>query len=344
MGNIASRQQKKGGWSARRTFSLRTSSPTSVKSESSMEMKRKRKSAKRTTPKVIDVPRSTQDAAPETIVQHSLLRTSQSDTSSPASPIPEIHVSPPSDGKVKRISNPTVEQLLLAAVKFGEVARNASLTYAIVGGVSAIIFGSLRATHSLDILYERTAPGPLFDNDPTIFGYGGLNNENPLILIYEDQGIALNLINYQDNKYGFPDLQGPTKLDGTPLDVVYDPEPTWDNQCVHPTDPPSVSVRVLLPRILLQQRLLHFPTRPNEGASDERKKKDVADIAVYLGLLFGTMDQSFKMEEAGELVRNVREVMRFAEKNGIAKGLEENRWRWIMIPIVEGDWREGRAS
>jgi hypothetical protein len=308
------------------------------------EMKRTPKSAKNATAEAIDEARNTQDEVPETIVQHALLRTSQSDMSPPASPIPEIQVSPPLDAKVKRIPNPTVEELFLAAVKFGEVARKASLTYAIVGGVSAIIFGSMRATHGLDILYELKAPGPLFDNEPSIFGYGGLNNENRLILISEDQGIALNLINCRDNKYGFPDLHGPTRLDGTPLDVVYDPEPTWDYQYVRPTDVPSVSVQVLLPRILLQQRLLHFPTRPNEGASDERKKKDVADIGAYLRPLFGAMDQSFKMEEADELVENVREVMRFAEKHEIVKGLEENRWRWIMIPIVEGDWREGGTS
>jgi hypothetical protein len=295
-------------------------------------------------PKAIEVPRNTPDEAPEIIIQHALLRTSQSDTNLPASPIPEIHVSPPSDGMVKRIPNPTVEELYLAAVKFGEVARNASLTYAIVGGLSAIIFGSMRATHGLDILYEQNDPGPLFDNDPTIFGYGGLNNENPLILIYEDQGIALNLINCRDNKYGFPDLHGPTRLDGTPLDVNNDPEPTWDYQGVLPPDGLSVPVKVLLPRNLLQQRLLNFPTRPNETASDERKKKDVADIAAYLGLLFGTMDQSFKMDEADELVGSVREVMRFAEKNEVVKGLEVNRWRWIMIPVVDGDWREGGAS
>jgi hypothetical protein len=240
--------------------------------------------------------------------------------------------------KVKRISNPTVEEFRLAAIKFGEVAHKVNLSYAIVGGVSALIFGSMRATHGLDILYEPNTRGPLFDNDRSIFGCGTSNTENPLILIYEDQGVPLNLINCRDNKYGFPDLQGLAHPDGTPLDAD-DPESTWDYQCVHLTDRPSISLKVLLPRILLQQRLLHFPTRPNEEA-EERKKKDVADIATYLRFLSGTMDQSFKSEETVELVGNVREMMRFAERNGITKGLEVGSWRWIMIPVIEGDWRE----
>jgi hypothetical protein len=85
---------------------------------------------------------------------------------------------------------------------------------------------------------------------------------------------------------------------------------------------------------------LHFPTRPNEEASDGRKKQDVDDIKAYLEVLFQTMDQSFRPEEAVELIGNVRAVMRFAKRNGIAEGLEVKRWRWIMIPVVEEDWNE----
>jgi hypothetical protein len=287
--------------------------------------------------KAIDIPCNTQGEAPEVSKQHVLPQASQSDTSPPASSVPEIHIPPPSGGNFKRISNPTVEELRLAAVKFGEVAHKVNLSYAIVGGVS-LIFGSMRATLGLDILYESNIPGPLFINDPSISGYGTSNTENPLILIYENQGIPLNLINCRDSKYGFPDLHGPAHPDGTPLDAD-DPEPTWNYQCIHLTDRPSISLKVLLPRILLQQRLLHFPNRPNEKA-EERKKKDVADIATYLGFLLRKMDQSFKSDEIVEFVGNVREVMRFAERNAITKGLEVNKWRWIMIPVVEGDWRE----
>jgi hypothetical protein len=269
-----------------------------------------------TTTEAIDIAPNTQVEAPKIINRHAL-----------------------PDGKVKPISNPTTKELSLAAVIFGQVASKADLSYAIIGGVSALIFGSMRASHGLDILYEPNTHSPLFDNDQSIFGYRGANIESLLILIYEDRGIPLNLINCQNNKYGFPDLQGPTHPDGTPLDAD-DPEPTWDYQSIHLTDRPSISLKVLIPRILLQQRLRHFPSRPNEEGAEERQKKDVVDIAAYLGFLLETIDQSFKSEEAKELVSYVEEVMRFAKQNGIEKGLEADGFRWLMIPVVEEDLKE----
>ena len=293
-----------------------------------------------------DITRNTQSETHEPVDQHPLVKTSQSDSVQPPSPASQKSISPTSDVKIKEIANPTVAELLFAAVKFGEAARKTSLTYAIVGGVSALIFGSMRPTSRLDVLYVPNVSGPLFDEDPSIFGYRSSNDENPIVLIYQDKGfgIQLNLINLRDNQYGFPDLHGPILSDSSASDES-DTEQTWDYysiRCDGKKDP--VSVRVLLPRLLLQQRLLKFPTREGEKDPVKRKKKDIADIATYLNALFGSNGQSFKSKEVDEFINNAREVMRFAEKHEISEGLGVAKWRWIMVPLMEGDWREYQTS
>ena len=258
----------------------------------------------------------------------------------------ETSSGPTSSAEMKKIASPVRAEVLLAAVKFAEAALQADLEYAVVGGVSALIFGSTRETSGLDILYVPNPDGPLVDDDPSIFGCRTPNDKNAIMFIDQAQqlGIPLNLINLRHNMYGFPDLHDPILPDSCASDDN-DAEPTWDYYSIHFQDRDKpVNVRVLLPRLLLQQRLLKFPTREGESDPDERKKKDVADIATYLKALFGSNDQSFKSEEVDELIDNAREVMRFAEKHGICEGLDVARWRWIMIPLVEGDWREKEIS
>jgi len=267
-------------------------------------------------------------------------------TAHPPSPASGNAISPTSDLKIREIRNPTPAELLLAAVKFGEAARKTGLAYAIVGGTSAHIFNSMRPTSGLDVLYAPNASGPLFDKNPSIFGYRSPHDENPIVLIYHDKGfgIPLNLINLQKSQYGFPDLHGPILSDSSALEDS-EAEPTWDYysiRCQGKEEP--VTVRVLLPRLLLQQRLLKFPTREGEKDPVKRKKKDIADIATYLNALFGSNGQSFKSKEVDEFINNAREVMRFAEKHEISEGLGVAKWRWIMVPLMEGDWREYQTS
>jgi hypothetical protein len=343
MGNSGSRPNKRGRWLSHRSLNfLQTPSPSSSRSGTSTEVKRT--SEPTTTAKSDAMSRNTQAKVPESVVQHVLVQASQSDSIQSASTQSQKSKSPPSDIiKVTEISSPSTAELLLAAVKFGDAARKTGLSYAIVGGVSALIFGAMRPTSALDILYVPNPSRPFLLDAPSILGYRGLNNENPVVLIYKSKGIPLNLINCQDRKYRFPDLHGPTRPDGAPLENN-DPEPTWDNQAIRVQGRPDpVSVQVLLPRLLLQQRLLNFPTRPGEKNPDERKKKDVMDIVTYLKALYGSVDQSFKSEEINEFMENVKEVMRFAEKHDLSKGLDVAYWRWIMIPLVEGDWTEEGA-
>jgi len=347
MGNSGSRHNKRVRWSFHRSLSaVQTLSPKSGGNRTSTEIKHNSNSTTIAATKTTDMARNTQNETHEPVDQHPLVKTSQSDSAQPPSPASQKSISRTSDVKIKEIANPTAAELLFAAVKFGEAARKSSLTYAIVGGVSALIFGSMRPTSQLDVLYVPNASGPLFDHDPSIFGYRSSNDENPIVLIYQDEGfgIQLNLINLRDTQYGFPDLHGPILSDSSASDDS-DTEPTWDYysiRCEGKKDP--VAVRVLLPRLLLQQRLLKFPTREGEKDPEERKKKDILDIATYLKALFGTLDQSFKSKEVDEFIDNAREVMRFAEKHGISGGLDVASWRWIMIPLVEGDWREVETS
>lgn len=347
MGNSPSRTNKRGRWLSHRSLNfIPTPSPTSSRSGTSTEIKPTAKLSTTTTStaKVADKLRNTRDKALEPVVQHTLVGTSQSESIQIPFPEPPGPVPRPSDMKVEEISDPTAADLRLAAVKFAEAARKTNLAYAIVGGVSALIFGAMRPTSALDVLYVPNASGPLVTNDPSIFAHRGAKHQNPVVLISEDKGIPLNLINCQDTKYRFPELHGPTHDDGSPLDGN-DPEATWDYQAIRlEHKPDAVPVKVLLPRLLLQQRLLNFPMREGETDPDERKKKDIIDIATYLKALFGSIDESFKSDEVEAFMGNVREVMRFAEKHGISQGLDVAHWRWIMIRLAEGDWRDREGS
>ena len=222
------------------------------------------------------------------------------------------------------------------------------IEFAIIGGFSARIFGGNRITKSLDILIApqvfingqyrvRQIIDELFKNNPNVLEYTRPNCQGHIVVTHGNVGVAINFVDCVNNVYHFPDLVAETRPDGTPWSHN-DPEPTWSYRYIQPAGTSTGSnVPVLLPRLLLQQRVLHF-TRPHEKDEVDRKKNDINDIAVYLTSLYGSEHQSFTDEEALELLPHIRDILRFADSHWM-EGLEVAKWRWINIPLREGDWR-----
>lgn len=247
-----------------------------------------------------------------------------------------------------KFSKPSDQDLFLAAYTFDQVARSSDIQYAIVGGFSARIYGASRLTESLDILIavdtcsNKTQVNPvideLFDKNPLILGYTGPNRQGHIVIINKNVAVPINFINCGDPVYEFPDLVAETRSDGTLRDCN-EPEPTWSLQDIQPSGKfAGFCVPVLLPRLLLEQRVKHF-IRPHEQDEVNRQKNDIEDITAYLTVLFGSEHQSFTGEEARYLLPHVRNIMRFAESHSLQVP-ELAKWRWINIPIREGDWRK----
>ena len=247
-----------------------------------------------------------------------------------------------------RNSRPNGQDLLLAACIFSQVALASGIEFAIIGAVSAQIYGGTRSTKALDILIMprkvddkylvRPVIDDLFDNNPHVLTYTGPNRAGHIVVTHENAGIAINFTSSVDNGYHFPPLVAETRPDGTPWNHD-DPEPTWSYQYFQPSGTATaIRIPVLLPRLLLEQRVLHF-TREGESDALSRKKNDVCDIMVYLASLYGSEHQSFTNEEAQILLPKVREILRFADLYFVQVGLEVAKWRWINIPLVEADWR-----
>lgn len=251
--------------------------------------------------------------------------------------------------KYVQITNPTPQHFLLAARIFDDAARTASIEYAIVGGVSAQIFGGTRSTNSLDILIRPRKCGDeyfiepvidgLFDQNPYSLTYTKPNRHRHIVVIYENTGVAINFMNSVDNVFEFPALVAETRPDGSHWNND-DPEPTWSYQYVELTGTATViSLPVLHPRLLLQQRVTHFATRPEEKNPMGRKKSDIRDIVAYLSKLYGSEHQSFTDDEAQELLPKVIELLQYTDLYWFQGGLEVDKWRWINIPLTEGAWR-----
>jgi hypothetical protein len=247
-----------------------------------------------------------------------------------------------------QLAQPSDQDLFLAACKFDDVARRLDIEFAIIGGFSARIFGGNRLTKSLDILIAprvfingqyrvRQVIDELFQTNPNVLEYTRPNCQGHIVVTHGNVGVAINFVDCINNIYHFPDLVAETRPDGTPWGRN-DPEPTWSYRYIQPAGISAGSnVPVLLPRLLLQQRVLHF-TRPQEQDEVDRKKNDINDIAVYLTCLHGSEHQSFTDEEALELLPHVRDTFCFADLYWMG-GLEVAKWRWINIPIRDGDWR-----
>ena len=259
---------------------------------------------------------------------------------------PVVNLNPLETRRVfTQILQPSDQDLFLAACRFNDVARRFNIEFAIIGGFSARIFGGNRLTKSLDILIAprlfeygvRQVIDELFRNNPNVLEYTRPNCQGHIVVTHGNVGVAINFVDCANNVYHFPHLVAETRPDGTPWSHN-DPEPTWSYRYIQPAGVPTGSnVPVLLPRLLLQQRVLHF-TRPQERDEVDRKKNDVNDIAVYLTSLYGSEHQSFTDEEALELLPHIRDILRFADSH-FMEGLDVAKWRWINIPLREGDWR-----
>jgi hypothetical protein len=301
--------------------------------------------------------RSPQTPLPEVVAWQSPLQLPA--VGSPSIPTPpllapppyEVHLHRPSPEKFVMIPHPTHADLLTAAYLFDQIAQRYQLPYAIIGGLSAHILGGGRQTKTLDIL---TAPrlsgnqyllGPLlndlWDQNPSQLQYTQTNRHGHIVVTRGNSGVPINFIDCVNNIYNFPNLVGPTRPDGRPWNHE-DPEPTWDYRWIptSPNFPGPIRLPVVLPRLLLSQRILHFG---RSHATVNTKTKDVKDITVYLTALFRVDHQSFTDDEARILLPKIRDVLRFAyQYNGTNAGLIDacniEKWLWINIPIVEGEW------
>ena len=152
-----------------------------------------------------------------------------------------------------------------------------------------------------------------------------------MVVIRENAGVAINFIDCVNNIFGFPEIVVPGQ--------TADSDPTICYQLVHP---PHIScgvyLPVVLPRLLLQQRIQYF-IRPEERELLSRKRNDVHDIVVYLNALQSTDNESFTDEEAVMLMPKIKEVLKFAEMYFLRDAIEVDKWLYVNIPLVEGDWK-----
>jgi len=262
----------------------------------------------------------------------------------------EMHppLPPPIAGPFFKSSTPTHEQLLNAAYLFDLVARSKNITYAMIGGLAAHIFGGTRATTSLDILLSPRRIGNHLFQEPVLQDLfhsregdnaGILAISEPdehgqrdrIVVTTEHAGVAVNVLDCVNNPYDFPDLIPPNQPDGSAW-TEWDPEPTFDY--VSPVGfPDTVKFPVLLPRLLLRQRVLHF------GRSDATLVTDLADIKCFLDVLQGMEDQCCTPQEEQELLPKVKNLMRFGHHNFLTDENDVRRWGNINIFLPE-NWRE----
>lgn len=262
---------------------------------------------------------------------------------------PFNNVSPPSAHEhYTLIADVTPHHLLLAAFKFNRAARRCNVEYAIVGGVSAHIFATdCRQTKSLDILLAPRLFGrqfrdlkpvidELFNRNRDDLNFVIPNRKGHIVVTEGTSGVPINFIDCVNNPFDFPDLVGMTRPDGTPWNED-DPEPTYTFQHINPPGVDGgIHIPVVLPRILLRQRLLHFHRSWLERDKVSRQKNDVQDIFAYLNALYYVENESFTHEEAQVLVPRVREVLHFARLHWFPEVHDLSKWRWVNI-----EWEYG---
>ena len=273
----------------------------------------------------------------------------------PCNQISQAHFNnglPPSaQGHCSLIADVTSHHLLLAAFKFNRAARRCNVEYAIIGGVSANIFtNDGRQTKSLDILLAprlsgRQFPDPkpviddLFNKNEDDLNFVVPNRKGHIVVTEGTSGVPINFIDSVNNPFDFPDLAAMTRPDGTPWNED-DPEPTYSFQHINPPGVVGgIYVPVVLPRILLQQRLLHFHRSRPERDKVSRQKNDVQDITAYLKVLYRVENESFTHQEAQVLVPRVRDVLHFARLHWFPEVHDLAKWRWINI-----EWEYGEGE
>jgi hypothetical protein len=262
---------------------------------------------------------------------------------------PTTAPSPPASAQPRysRLANPSHDELRYAAYRWHKVALWAHLEYAIVGGFAAVLHGSMRRTKSLDILLPPLPHGNglrlqplidgLFDANPMILNYSRGNREGHVVVTAEGVGVTVNFIKCANNVLDFPEIIQPQNQDARR-------EVTISNIVIQtPQTEGPIAVPVLLPRLLLQQRLFHFQ---REGDDDDllRKQNDVSDIIAFLNALQTARDQSYTDEEAATLVPKVRDLLTFAELYWLQDATDVEKWLYINIPLREGDWRRRRRG
>jgi len=245
-----------------------------------------------------------------------------------------------------KIPIPSNSDVLCAAYRFSQAASRAGIghRYAIIGGLSSAIYHFGRPTiRSLEILLSPEIDwyyGPslepvlrsLISYNPGVFRYTA---DHELVVI-TDGNIGVPVTFVMTNTDGFPELIGPTKPDGTAW-AADDPRPTWQYRRISPESMPvGLDIPVLLPRLLLQQRILAFD---KPGATYYTKMDDVKDIYCFLMALQGSRHQSFTDEEARSLMDKVREILRFAEAAMFDEILDVNKWRYINFDLWPNSWR-----
>ena len=266
---------------------------------------------------------------------------------------PFSNVLPPSaHGHCGLIADVTFHHLLIAAFKFNRAARRCNVEYAIIGGVSAHIFANnRRQTKSLDILLAPRLSGrqfhdltpvidELFDRNVNDLNFVLPNRMGHIVVTEGTSGVPINFIDCVNNFLDFPDLVAMTRP-GRTHGNEDGREPTYSFQHINPPGvDQGIYIPVVLPRILLQQRLLHFHRSQAERDKVSRQKNDVQDIFAYLNVLYGVENESFTLEEAQVLVPKVRDVLHFARLHWLPEVLDLDKWRWINI---EWQYREGEG-
>ena len=277
----------------------------------------------------------------------------QHDQRNQISQAPFSNVLPPSaHGHCGLIADVTSHHLLVAAFKFNRAARRCNVEYAIIGGVSSHIFANdRRQTNSLDILLAPRLSGrqfhdvtpvidELFNRNVNDLNFVLPNRMGHIVVTEGTSGIRFNFIDCVNNSLDFPDLVAMTRPDGTQGNED-GRAPTYSFQHINPPGVDGgIYVPVVLPRILLQQRLLHFHRSRPERDKVSRQKNDVQDIIAYLNVLSSVENESFTLEEAQVLVPKVRDVLHFARLHWLPEVLDLAKWRWINI---EWQYREGEG-
>jgi hypothetical protein len=245
------------------------------------------------------------------------------------------------------IPEPSLPDCLLAASIFHHVALRHNIEYAIVGGVSAHIFGGQRPTKSLDIILapcqcgDQWLIGPVIDDlfagNPDHLNYVSPDRFDHIVVTDGNAGVPINFFTCFRSPLDFPDLVPLLQPYGTPWNQD-GPEPTFSFQHIYPPGVKGgVRVPVVLPRLLLWQRLQHFRRyEKTSGVGLTRRKNDVKDIIAYLNVLYGVENQSFTDDEAQDVLPKVEDVLRFAKLYWFNDGLESEKWDWINVGLENG--------
>lgn len=232
-----------------------------------------------------------------------------------------------------KIEAPSHDQLLVAANIFNDRAIALGISYVIVGGFAAQLYGGVRPTKSLDILLKppyvmgqrshiQPAIQDLFNRNPGVLETtfpDQFGQQDRIVIIGGNVGITIKFFDSVNNNIGFKPII-PTSSVETHL------ERTW--QFVVTQNNLSIRLPVLLPRHLLYQRILNFGTHLGE----ETQIKDIADIHVFLSEM-RRYHQVFPQNEAWELRRGVINILYFSQQRNIVKMLDRNMWREVNIHL-----------